>query len=182
MSELKNLDNHHALTLENAPKCYIAYTKCDHRLLLETFERIKIKQDLFIGMTDAEIEKIKNFIIPSLINDKLVEENTEGLRHLKNSIIFNTSTSDKILMVKSHYTFSRDICEKVNNNNKDDYSIFEFINKKVSKNDFDLINKKITEIKQLIISLPEENNDVTLDCEFAIMVHKEERKKEKIND
>ncbi|MBX9838453.1 MAG: hypothetical protein K2X69_09095 [Silvanigrellaceae bacterium] len=158
------------LTSENAPNCYHLFTICDHMLILETFERIKNNSDLNKGMSQIEIDKIKALVLPALVKDKLIEENNNKFTTLVGGLLFD-SNKDKILFIQNHPRFVKNICDKINEKNKNKINIFEYVAKNVSVDDYNDIQNDIKKLKNKILNLKENSSGDTINCEFALVTH-----------
>ncbi|BBH52558.1 hypothetical protein [Fluviispira sanaruensis] len=143
--------NHFILTKEDAPCCYEAISKYEAKLIVEVYESIKENLDIYKGHSDLACDKIRILVIPTLLNDGLIEEVSGGYRALHGNIIFKL---DKYSLVKLAPQWMQSASDKVNKDNAQNTKTYLFNCKKISRRDLDdiislqnALLKKVSELK-----------------------------------
>lgn len=159
------------LTTENAPNCYHVFTNCDHLLILETFERIKNNFDIYHGLSNFDIDKVDTLILPALIKDNLIRVTQKNkYEALVQGLLFD-SAKEKLIFVQNHPKFVKNICDKINEENKNKLTFFEYVAKNVPVKEYNEILDEIKKIKNKILNLNENASGDTINCEFALLTH-----------
>lgn len=137
--------------------------------LAEIYERIKSNSDIFENLSQIDVEKVREAILPAFLKDGLIEEYNGGFRALKGNIMIG-SIEEKYSLIKNLNNWISDATEKVNEGNFENTNFCVSIIKKARKSDYEKLKNKLMDISTELVSLLEcpDESEETVSFDFVI--------------
>ncbi|WP_186645811.1 hypothetical protein [Fluviispira vulneris] len=157
-----------------APHCFILLSNLELRLLVDVYQRISHKIDIFENYNGFMIEKIKHLILPNLLKDKLIIEGENGFKAAHKNLIFESpALKEKVKRIAGAVEGSLDVMSE---KNLEESKMFYLNYKKVPKEKYDEIIHDAKKLLLKITDLQKLQNKGDVDCEFSYLSFYNQRK------